>query len=254
VAGSQEEETSVLALSPGSSIANSSQFNAELAERIPTSSADASPSRLTTPSRRKSLSASLQLDHEIELSIPRPNTVHQQSMCSITKTVPLNDTSSSPSLPSRRSQRTVYPASLPRSSQVLTQEPTQPCLSMSSMPLAPSSSPAKSEPAIITIKSSSSVPRPFRDIPSQPHSRLQSLSELNVDLILDDGLDAEDDASLNDERAGTSDQVERERDGLEDSQIVSLPVPVEIPRPRDQGEQRPMTTEQGRLVRGYVLS
>jgi hypothetical protein len=248
VAGSQEEETSVLALSPGSSIANSTQFNAELAERIPTSSADASPSRLTTPSRRKSLSASLQLDHEIELSIPRPNTVHQQSMCSITKTVPLNDTSSSPSLPSRRSQRTVYPASLPRSSQVLTQEPTQPCLSMSSMPLAPSSSPAKSEPAIITIKSSSSVPRPFRDIPSQPHSQRQSLSELNVDLILDDGLDAEDDASLNDERAGTSDQVEREIDGLEDSQIVSLPVPVEIPRPRDQGELRPMTTEQGSPV------
>jgi hypothetical protein len=247
VAGSQDEG-SVLALSPGSSIANSTQFNAELAERIPTSSADASPSLLTTPSRRKFLSASLQLDHEIELSIPRPNTVHQQSMCSITKTVPLNDTSSSPSLPSQRSQRTVYPASLPRSSQVLTQEPTQPCLSMSSMPLAPSSSPAKSEPAVITIKSSSSVPRPFRDIPSQPYSQFQSQSELNVDLILDDGLDAEDDASLNDDLAGTSDKVEREIDGLEDSQIVSLPVPVEIPRPRDQGEQRPKTTEQGSPV------
>jgi hypothetical protein len=114
---------------------------------------------------------------------------------------------------------------------------------MSSMPLAPS--PTRSGPPVITIRSSSSIPRPLGDIPSQAYSR----SESNVHLVLNDCLDAEDNASLSEELAGMSGRVAGEMDGLEDSQIVSLPVPVEMPRSRNQGEQKPKTTERGSQVR-----
>jgi hypothetical protein len=247
VADSEDEEGSVLALSPGSSIANDTQFNAELAERIPTLSADASPSPSATPKQRRSFSPSLQLAREIELSLPRRNLVHQPSAYSTTKTVPLNDTSSSPCLPSRSTQRTVYPASIPRPSQVSTQDPTQPYLPMSSMPLAPFSSPTRSGPATITIKDSSSVPRPLRDIPSQRHSQSQPQSQLNIDLGLNDCLDAEDNEELDEELVAMSDKLEWAIDEQQESQ--TMPLPLQTFHTRDEGEARSKTTERGSPVR-----
>ena len=250
VADSEEEEGSVLALSPGSSIANDTQFNAELAERIPSSSADVSPS--PSPSlkstRRKSFSPSLQLDRDIELSLPRPNLAQQQGTYSTTKTVPLNNTSS-PSLPSRSTQRTVYPASLPRPSQTSTQDPTQPYLPMSSMPLLSLSSPLRSGPATITIKDSSSVTGPLRDIPSQTRSKSQSQSQLNVDLGLDDCLDAEDDEDLDQELITMSDEVECAVD-QEESQVMPppLPLPNLHGRGQDSAKTKTKTTEAGSPV------
>lgn len=243
-----EEEGSVFALSPGSSIANSTQFNAELAERIPTSSADATPSPPATPSRRKSFSPSSQLNHEIELSLPRPRLVHQPSAYSTTtKVVPLNDTSSSPSVPLPSNPRTVYPASLPRPSQVSTQDATQPYLSLSSMPLAPVSSPTGSRPATITIKDSSSAPRPLRDIPWERHSQSQPQSQLDVNVGLDDCLDAEDDDKLNKEVAAMSDEADPGIDYQQESQVV--PQPLQTSHVRGRGEVRSWTTEQGSPVR-----
>ena len=216
------QEGSVLALSPGSSIANDTQFNAELAGRIPTSSANASASPLASPTSHRTPSPSAQLDQEIELSLPRPNLVHQRSTYSTTKTIPLNDTSSSPSLPARVAQRTDYPASLPRPSQVSTQDPTQSYLPLSSTALAPLSSSPKSGPTTITIKDSSSVPRPLHEIPSQRHSQLKLQSQSPIKLGPDDSLDATDDEDLDQELITMSDKVEcaiEEQD--EDSQVLT---------------------------------
>jgi hypothetical protein len=243
-----EEECSVLALSPGFSIANDTQFNADLAERLPTSSADASPLPSPTAIQGASFSPSSQLEREIELSLPRPNPVHRPGTYSTTKTVPLNDTSSSPSLPSRSTQRTVYPASLPRPSQVSTQDPTQPYLPLSSMPLAPFSSPTRSEPATITIKDSSSVSRPLRYILSQRHSPSPPQLHPNVDLGLDDCLDAEIDDELEEELMAMSDKTECVVDEEEDSQGVPL-LPLQRSQTRAKSQIPPKTTEQGSPVK-----
>ena len=240
-----EEAASVLDLSPGSSIANDTQFNADLAERILISSADASPSPLVTPTRHTSPSPSLQLDREFDLSLPRPKLIQQQSTYSTTKTVPLNDTSS-PSLPSRSTQCTVYPASLPRPSQVSTQDPTQPYFPMSSIPLQSLSSPVMSGPATITIKDSSSVTRPVRDIPSQRQS--QSQSQLNIDLGLDDCLDLEYDEELDQGLLAMSDEAERGLDEEgEESQIV--PVLPDALQDVSPAKTHTWTTESGSPVR-----
>jgi hypothetical protein len=246
VADSQED--SVLALSPGSSIANDTQFNAELAQRIPTSSADASPSPSACPTYRRSPSPSAQLDQEIGLSLPRPNLVHQPSAYSTTKTIALNDTSSSPSLPSRFAQRTVYPASIPRPSQVSTQDPTQSYLPMSSMPLAPSSSPPKSGATAITIKDSSSTSRPLHKISSQRHSQPKPRSQSPIGLGLDDCLDAPDDEDLDQELITMSDKAGRaieEQD--EDSQV--LPKRTHTTQGRSLYETKVKATETGSPVR-----
>jgi hypothetical protein len=242
------QEGSVLALSPGSSIANDTQFNAELAERVPTLSADASPSPSASPTYRRSPSPSPRLDWEIGLSLPHPNLVHQPSTYSTTKTIPLNDTSSSPSLPSRFAQRTVCPASLPHPSQVSTQDPTQSYLPMSSMPLAPLSSPPKSGLTTITIKDSSSVPRPLREIPSQRHSQPKPQSQSPIELGVDDCLDAVDDEDLDQEQITMSDKAGRaleEQD--EDSQV--LPKRTHTTQGRSQYEARVKATEAGSPVR-----
>jgi hypothetical protein len=244
------QEGSVFALSPGSSIANDTQFNAELAERMPTSSADASPPPSASPTYRRSPSPSpsAQLDREVGLSLPRPNLVHQRSTYSTTKTIPLNDTSSSPSLPSRFAQRTVYPASLPHPSQVSTQDPTQSYLPMSSMPLAPLSSPPKSGPTTITIKDSSSASKPLREIPSQRHSQPKPQSQSPIELGLDDCLDAADDEDLDQEPITISDKAEcafEEQD--EDSQV--LPKRTHTTQGRGQYEARVKATETGSPVR-----
>jgi hypothetical protein len=239
------QEGSVLALSPGSSIANDTQFNAELAERIPTFS---SPSPSASLTYRRSPSPSAQLDREIRLSLPRPNLVHQPSTYSTTKTIPLNDTSSSPSLPSRLTQRTVRPASLPHPSQVSTQDPTQLYLLMSSVPLAPLSSPPKSGPTTITIKDSSSVPKPLCEIPSHRHSQPKSQLQSAIELGLDDCLDAADDEDLDQEQITMSDKAGRaleEQD--EDSQV--LPKWTHTTQGRSQYEARAKATEIGSPVR-----
>jgi len=242
------QEGSVLALSPGSSIANDTQFNAELAERMPTSSADASPSPSASPTYRRSYSPSAQLDQGMGLSLSRPNLVHQRGTYSTTKTIPLNDTSSSPSLPPRFAPRTVYPASLPHPSQVSTQDPTQLYLPMSSMPLAPLSSPPKSGPNTITIKDSSSASKPLREIPSQRYSQPKPQSQSRMKLGLDDCLDAADDEDLDQEPITMSDKAERvleEQD--EDSQVLSKR--THTPQGRSRHEARVKATETGSPVR-----
>jgi hypothetical protein len=242
------QEGSVLTLSPGASIANDTQFNAELAERIATSPANASPLPLATPTSRRTPSSSAQLNQEIELSLPRPNLVHQRGTYSTTKTIPLNDTSSSPLLPARVAQRSVYPASLPRPSQVSTQDPTQSYLPLSSMLLARLSSSPKSGPTTITIKDSSSVPRPLHEIPSQRGSQSKPQSQSPIKLGLDDNLDATDDEDLDQEPIAMSDKAERaieEQD--EDSQV--LPKRTHTTWGRSQYETKVKATETGSPVR-----
>jgi hypothetical protein len=238
------QEGSVLALSPGFSIANDTQFNAELAERVPTSSTDASPSPSARPTACRTPSPSARLDRETELPLPHPDLVYQRSTYSTTKTIPLNDTSSSPSLPARVAQCTVYPASLPRPSQVSTQEPTQSYLPVSSMALAPLSSPPKSGMTTITVKDSSSVSRPLREIPSQRHSQSQS----PIGLGLDDCLDTADDEDQNQEPIAVSYKVGRaieEQD--EDSQV--LPKRTRTTQGRSRYETKVKATEMGSPVR-----
>lgn len=109
--------------------------------------------------------------------------------------VPLNDTqiiSSSPILPATKmlTQKSIRPASLPRPSQISTQEATQPYFAMSSIPIA-----EHDDDDGITIKDSSSIRVRLSQLPhyqaGQSQFVLEELDEIN------DSEDDEDDLDLN---------------------------------------------------------
>ena len=175
----------------GTPIANDTQFNFELSDRLASSSRNVSPSRspVRLTQQEAPASASQQLEHELTQALPTPRLVHAPSIQTTTQSIPLNDIVS-PTLPSRHTQRVVYPASLPRQSQVSTQDPTQPYRGTSSMQAPSSSFPARQQPATIRIKDSSSMHVPLHDIPSQRHSQPRNIVPASDD---DDDLDMADD-------------------------------------------------------------
>ena len=178
-----EDDDDGVALSPGSSVENDTQFIAELASRIPSSS----PVNLCSPSKTPITPAKLHSSQQQCQGSPFPIQAHSNrhtSARSDTTTILLNDLSS-PTLPSRLTRWSSFPASLLRPSQISTQDPTQPYLPMSSV--THSSSPPHQDTPKIHLKSSSSAPHPLYSIPL--HAQSQTRSNPNIDLSLDGGED-----------------------------------------------------------------
>ncbi|ERF70472.1 hypothetical protein EPUS_04750 [Endocarpon pusillum Z07020] len=181
-----------------SPIGAGTRTSADLARQASTS-ADLHPPSADTPSSPTLPPAPL------HSSYPQPTTIRVP-----TKLPPLSSSAAtSPSLPSPApqprymTQQSIRPASMPRPSQVSTQAATQQSLlPMSSMPFpytATTSSPTRynyNAPEHVTIKDSSSIHVPLREISSQSQSQPQAEEYAMVDLGLgpDDGsLDDRDD-------------------------------------------------------------
>lgn len=237
-----EDETS---FSPGSSIANDTQFNKDLINRLLTSSPPRQPSppvNPTQPPEHQRFGQPKDLGDAKSQHHRPPG--RQES--STTTTVPLND-HSSPNLPPLPTQHSIHPASLPHPSQISTQDPTQPYLSMSSMPLPHLSSSIRRRPVTVTIKDSSSVPIPLHDIPLQRQSQSQALIHggLEEDDNSDDGYldpasdDAADVAEEQESQLGNVPIVHRKVE-VDQSQVMVPSSPPRVPlpmqfNPRDLG-------------------
>ncbi|KIW59613.1 hypothetical protein PV05_04050 [Exophiala xenobiotica] len=136
-------------------------------------------------------------DDADEVALPKPALLHRSSThVSITK-VPLNDTvqqlSSSPLLSAKATtQKSIHPASMPRPSQMSTQEATQAFANMSSYPQRADAE-ITQRPDRITIKDSSSYPVAISQLPQYAG---RSQSQYNVDLGVNEVFDSEDEGDL----------------------------------------------------------
>jgi hypothetical protein len=212
----------------GTPIANDTQFNLELANRI-TSSPPPLASPISPERPDVAITDSLDKTHnryedredqDSNSFLPLPTLIQN----STTVRIPLNDitqssTSSSPFRPP--THRSIQPASLPHQSQISTQDPTQHYLLMSSLPplppfVAPSASQGE-ELDRITIKDSSSIPASLSQIPA--HANDNEERGLDVDLDLDDcGIGGEMD--VNDEHEDEYDAADgRENEEDQDDDL-----------------------------------
>ena len=166
-----DEDEGLDTVSLGSSIANDTQFNAEVAHRMSTPSLGkpGSPSKVTPQLPTDSSNSLASMGADITSSPPMPPLLQHAGRYYTGEAVLLNDRSS-PTLPRERTQQSIRPAPMTRASQVSTQGPTQPYLPQSSLPFTRSSPPPHPEHPIYTIKESSSVRIPMQDIPSARHS------------------------------------------------------------------------------------
>ncbi|KAK5259658.1 hypothetical protein LTR40_005544 [Exophiala xenobiotica] len=129
-----------------------------------------------------------------EVALPKPGLLHRSSTHVSTTKVPLNDTlqqsSSSPMLSAKiTTQKSIHPASIPRPSQMSTQEATQAFANMSSYPQRADAEITQR----ITIKESSSYPVPISQLPQYTG---RSQSQYHVDLGLHEVFDSEDEEDL----------------------------------------------------------
>ena len=216
----------------GTPIANDTQFNFELSDRLASSSRNVSPSLspVRLAKHEAPASASQQLERELTQALPTPRLVHAPSIQTTTQSIPLNDIVS-PSLPPRHTQRVVYPASLPRQSQVSTQDPTQPYAGTSSMPATSSSFQARQQPTTIKIKDSSSMHVPLHEIPSQRHSQPHNVIAASDDVEDIDMADDLDAPYVPPVRQAAPDRSFGQGDDDEDSQVLPPPVRAEEPSP-----------------------
>jgi hypothetical protein len=133
-------------------------------------------------------------DDSDEVALPKSGLLHRSSTHVSTTKVPLNDTvqqsSSSPVLSAKiTTQKSIHPASIPRPSQMSTQEATQAFANMSSYPQRADAEITQR----ITIKESSSYPVPISQLPQYTG---RSQSQYNVDLGVHEVFDSEDEEDL----------------------------------------------------------
>ncbi|KAK5452936.1 hypothetical protein LTS15_007084 [Exophiala xenobiotica] len=129
-----------------------------------------------------------------EVALPKPGLLHRSSTHVSTTKVPLNDTvqqsSSSPILSAKvTTRKSIHPASIPRPSQMSTQEATQAFANMSSYPQRADAEITQR----ITIKDSSSYPVSISQLPQYAG---RSQSQYHVDLGLHEVFDSEDEEDL----------------------------------------------------------
>lgn len=174
---------------------------------------------------------------------------------SITQTsvtrVPLNDVhpSSSPVLPLTKSitQRSVYPASLPRPSQISTQEATQGYLGQSSMIGQDQETETPLRTDRITIKDSNSIRVPLSQVPLHIASQLEPGVGLEVGDFENDEADYDlDPPSSEPPRLVTKDLPRKENPPtgvLEVSPQASLPKPTALPPLANKQRKSPSRAE-----------